>query len=78
MTRFIRILSSLALTAAWTPLAANAMAAIPLNQTQTQAHKTGSSALPKVQFVAADAQRSEQTLVGSGTSNQAYPDSIGG
>ena len=76
MIRFIRILASVALTAAWTPLVANAMTAAPLNQMQTQAHKTVSSVLPKVQFVAQS--YTQQSLVQTGSNDQKYPNSVGG
>jgi hypothetical protein len=79
MTRFIRILASVALTAAWTPLAAHAMTATLLNQMQTQAHKTVSSVLPKAPFVVAQVQSyADPPFVQTGSSNQKYPDSVGG
>jgi hypothetical protein len=78
MMRFTKILASLALTTVLIPLAANATTATPLNQTH-QAHKAVSSALPKVQIVAAAVRRdTTQDLVQTGSANQKYPDSIGG
>jgi hypothetical protein len=77
MTRFIRIFASVALAAAWTPLAVNAMTATPLNQVQTQAHKSGPSILSKVQFNQSQSY-SDPPFVQSGASNQKYPDSSGG
>jgi hypothetical protein len=60
------------------PLAANAMTAPPLNQMQTQAHKTVSSVLSKVQFAVEAQSYSQQSLVQTGSNNQKYPDSVGG
>ncbi|HTJ89210.1 MAG TPA: hypothetical protein VL356_03400 [Acidocella sp.] len=79
MTRFIRILASVALTAAGTPLAAYAMTAPLLNQMQTQPDETVSSALPKAPFVVAQVQSyADPPFVQSGSGNQKYPESIGG
>jgi hypothetical protein len=84
MARFMTILASVVLTAALTPLAANAMTATPLNPMQIQVHKAISSSLPNVQLVAAHSDaaatggQTGQTIVRSGLDHQKYPESVGG
>jgi hypothetical protein len=75
MTRFMKIFAAAALTVM--PLAANATTATPLDHVQTHAHQAISGPRPEVQRVA-NLGAMGQTIVQSGTPNQAYPDSIGG
>jgi hypothetical protein len=82
MTRFMNILTSVALAAALTPIAANATTMTPLNRVQIEAHKAVSGPLPIVQRINYDALQAQapqdQTIVHSGTNAQMFPDSVGG
>ncbi|HTJ90093.1 MAG TPA: hypothetical protein VL356_07960 [Acidocella sp.] len=75
MTRFMKILAAAAL--AVVPLAANATTVTPLDHVQTHVHKAISGPRPEVQRVA-NVAATGQTIVQSGTPNQAYPDTLGG
>jgi hypothetical protein len=82
MTHFTNILTSLALAAALTPVAANAAIMTPLNRVQIEAHRAVSVPLPVVQRINFDASQAQvpqdQTIVHSGTNAQMFPDSVGG
>ena len=82
MTRFMNILTSVALAAALTPVAANAAIMTPLNRVQIEAHKAISGPVPVVQSIDYDASQAQapqdQTVVHSGTNAQMYPESVGG
>jgi hypothetical protein len=84
MTRFMTILASLALTAAFTPIAANATIVTPLAYVQIAAHQAIAGPLPEVQHVSANSTAATasgpmgQGIVQSGSANQKYPDSFGG
>jgi hypothetical protein len=75
MTRFMKVLASVALTVTLAPLAANAMTAPPLTQMQSQSHEAVSNPLRGTHLAAAHA---GQTVVQSGPRNQKYPESVGG
>jgi hypothetical protein len=82
MIRFTNLLTSVALAAALTPVAANATIMTPLNRVQIEAHKAISGPLPVVQRINFDASQAQapqdQTIVHSGTNAQMFPDSVGG
>jgi hypothetical protein len=82
MSRFTNLLTSVALAAALTPVAANATIMTPLNRVQIEAHKAISGPLPVVQRINFDASQAQapqdQTIVRSGTNAQMFPDSVGG
>jgi hypothetical protein len=82
MTRFTNILTSVALAAALTPVAANATITTPLNRVQIEARQAVYGPLPAVQRINLDASQAQapqdQTIVHSGTNAQMFPDSVGG
>ena len=82
MSHFTNILTSVALAAALTPVAANAAIMTPLNRVQIEAHKAVSGPSPVVQRINYDASQvqapQDQTIVHSGPLNQKYHDSQGG
>ncbi len=78
MTRFTNILAAVALATALLPIAANATVMTPLHQVQIVAHQALSGPMPEVQRVADAAAMQGQVIVQSGTTNQRYPDSLGG
>jgi hypothetical protein len=82
MIHFMNILTSVALAAALTPVAANAAIMAPLNNVQIEAHKAASGPLPVVQRINFDTSQAQapqgQTIVHSGTNAQMFPDSVGG
>jgi hypothetical protein len=82
MTRFMNVLTAVALAAALTPVAANAGIMTPLNRVQIEAHKAVSGPLPVVQRINYDASQAQapqhQTIVHSGTNAQRFPVSDGG
>jgi hypothetical protein len=82
MTRFMNILTSVALAGALTPVAANATIMTPLDHVQVETHKAISGPVPVVQRIDYDASQAlapqGQTIVHSGTNAQMYPESVGG
>ena len=82
MNYFMNILTSVALAAAFTPVAANAAIMTALNPVQIEAHKAVSESLPVVQRINFDASQAhaplDQTIVHSGTNAQRFPVSDGG
>jgi hypothetical protein len=82
MTRFMNILTSVALAVSLTPVAANAAIMTPLTRVQIEAHKVVSGPVPVVQRINFDALQAQaprdQTIVHSGTNAQMYPESVGG
>jgi hypothetical protein len=82
MIHFKNILTSVALAAALTPVAANATIMTPLNLVQIEAHKAVSGSLPVVRRINFDVSQAQapqdQTIVHSGLNAQMLPDSVGG
>ena len=82
MTRFMNILTSVALAAALAPVAANAAIMTPLNRVQIEAHKAVSGPVPVVQRIDYYASQAhapqDQTIVHSGGYAPMFPVSDGG
>jgi hypothetical protein len=84
MTRFMKILTSVALAASLAPVAANATTTTSQNRIQLMMNRAVSGPLPVIQHVdrkfdALQAQTPlNQIIVQSGADVQLFPDSIGG
>lgn len=83
MTRFMKIITSVAFAAALAPVAANA-ATTPQDRVQFMMNSTVSEPLPLIQRIAADFNTPQaqtplnQVIVQSGAVAQLFPESVGG